>query len=184
MVLQHMPHQVILVQPLHDKDDHSLLLMVEAAQQGVVKPLVDTLSLRFRQGFFGFEGIIDDDEIRTPAGQDSADRGCHTESLGYGREVVGRRLVAGEPSGRKKPLIEGAHHQCSAIPGKLISQILAIAGADDLGFWNVAEQKGGKGHAGTMGLEGARRQIDDQPPALSLETGLQFRRHHLDVRIA
>lgn len=65
----------------------------------------------------------------------------------------------------------------------LFREILPVGSTNDLGFWNVSEQKGRKGHAGTMGFEGARRQIDDQPPDLSLKTGFEFRGHHLDMRI-
>ena len=42
---QHMADQIILVRPVHDQHDRTLLLVVEPAVEGVVEPFVDRLPL-------------------------------------------------------------------------------------------------------------------------------------------
>ena len=69
-----MAHEVILVEPLHDDDDATVPLVVEAGQQGVVVPVVDSLSLGFRQCFIRLQWVIDNQVVRAPAGQHTADR--------------------------------------------------------------------------------------------------------------
>jgi len=66
----------------------------------------------------------------------------------------------------------------------LISQILSVAGADDLGARIMTEEKGGKCDGCTVGLERAGRHIDDQPSDLTSTTALELGCDKLNMPIA
>jgi hypothetical protein len=57
---------IIFVQPVHDQDDGARPVVVQAAVDGVIIPIVGGLPLRLRQRLFGLQWIIDDD-VRTPS---------------------------------------------------------------------------------------------------------------------
>jgi len=65
LLRQHVADQIVLVQPVHDQHDRSLLLVIQAAVERMVKPFVGALPVRFRQGLLGFQWIIDDDDVGT-----------------------------------------------------------------------------------------------------------------------
>jgi hypothetical protein len=67
------PEGQALVQPVHDQDDCSLLLVVEPAVEGVVEPLVGRAPLGLRQGLLGLQRVVDDDDVGSPTGQHTAD---------------------------------------------------------------------------------------------------------------
>ena len=56
-------------------------LVVEAAVEGVVEPFVRRLALRLRQCFLGLQRVVDDDDVGTPPGQDTADRSGDARAL-------------------------------------------------------------------------------------------------------
>jgi len=53
LLRQHVADQVVFVQPVHDQDDRTLPLVVEARVEGVVEPLVRCLALGLRECLFG-----------------------------------------------------------------------------------------------------------------------------------
>jgi hypothetical protein len=57
------PGQVGHVQPLHDEDNCSILLIVQPRQQRIKEPLIHSLSFALGHGINGFERIIDDDDV-------------------------------------------------------------------------------------------------------------------------
>jgi hypothetical protein len=75
------------VQPVHDQDNGTRPSVVQPAVEGVVVPLVGGLPLGLRQGLLGFQRIVDDDDVRTPAGQHPADRGGEPAALRRGLEL-------------------------------------------------------------------------------------------------
>ena len=44
-----MTHEIILVQSLHNKDDAPVLFVIQAAEKGMVVPVIDVLPLRSRE---------------------------------------------------------------------------------------------------------------------------------------
>lgn len=73
-----MADEIVLVQALHDDDDHALRLVVEARVQGAVKPLIGRLALNVGNGFVGLERIVDNDQIGAATGQDAVYRSRKT----------------------------------------------------------------------------------------------------------
>jgi hypothetical protein len=69
------------VQPVHDQDNGTRPRVVQPAVEGVVVPLVGGLPLGLRHDLLGFQRIVDDDDVRTPAGQHFADRGGEPAAL-------------------------------------------------------------------------------------------------------
>src|SRR5207248_889910 len=61
--------EVVFVQPLHDDDDGAALLIVLPAVEGVVVPLVGGLPLRVGERLLRLQGIVDQDDIGAPSGQ-------------------------------------------------------------------------------------------------------------------
>ncbi len=76
-----MASEVVLMQAMHDQDDRTPELVVEAAVEGVVEPFVRRLALRLRQCFLGLQRVVDDDDVSTPPGQDTADRNGDARAL-------------------------------------------------------------------------------------------------------
>jgi hypothetical protein len=119
------------VQPVHDQHDRTLLLVVEAAVEGVVEPLVDRLPLGLRQRLLGLQRIVDDDDVGAAAGQHPADRGGEPAAV-TGRLKLRHGLPLGGKPGRKTPLVPPAHHDAAAIARELVGEVLGIADAKDL----------------------------------------------------
>jgi hypothetical protein len=90
------------VQPVHDEHDRTLLLVVEPAVEGVVEPFVGRLPLGLRQGLFGLQRIVDDDDVGAASGQDAADRGGEPTAL-LGRLELRHGLPLGGKPGREGP---------------------------------------------------------------------------------
>src|ERR1700741_775520 len=67
--------EVVLVQPLHDDDDHATALVVEPAVEGVDEPLVAGLSQFLGERLLRLKGIIDQDEVGPPSGQSATGGG-------------------------------------------------------------------------------------------------------------
>jgi hypothetical protein len=55
------------VQAVHDQHDGTGELVVQSTVEGVVVPFVGGLPLYLRQGLRGIQGIVDDDDVGTPA---------------------------------------------------------------------------------------------------------------------
>ena len=62
-LLEHVTHEIVFMEALHDEDDTALFFVVEPAEKGVVVPVVDAAALAFGERLVGFQGIIDGDEI-------------------------------------------------------------------------------------------------------------------------
>ena len=69
-----MADEIVLVQAVHDQHDRTLLLVVEPAVEGMVKPLVGRPPLGLRQRLLGLRRIVDDDQVGAAPGQHFADR--------------------------------------------------------------------------------------------------------------
>ena len=85
--------------------------------------------------------------VRTPA-----HRCRHPKALCSRYEFVHRLLFEREVRVWEKPAIERGCHECAAIPGVLVGEILAIARADNLFARIVAKQPSREHHARSMGL--------------------------------
>src|ERR1051325_10833401 len=69
------------MQPLHDDDDGTLSLVVEAAIQGVVVPSINPLSFCFRFGIHRLDRIIDNNSLATATGKGSTGRGSQPKPV-------------------------------------------------------------------------------------------------------
>jgi hypothetical protein len=92
LLRQHVAHQIVLVQAVHDQDDRPLLLVVEAAVEGVVEPLVGGAAMGRRERLLGLQRVVDDDDVGPPPGQHPADRGGDARTL-LRRLELGDRLA-------------------------------------------------------------------------------------------
>jgi hypothetical protein len=72
---QHLAHQIVLVQAVHDHDDGARDLVVEPAVEGMVEPLVGRPALGLGQCLLGLQRVVDDDQVGAAPGQHAADRG-------------------------------------------------------------------------------------------------------------
>ncbi len=109
-----MAGQIILVQAVHDQPDRAGELVVEPAVEGVVEPFVCRLALGLRQRLLGLQRVVDDDHVRTPPGQDAADRGRDAAAL-LGRLEFGHGLVPGCEARREEALVPVAGEDPAAI---------------------------------------------------------------------
>jgi hypothetical protein len=125
---QHVADQIVLVQPVHDQNDRTLLLVVEPAVEGMVKPLVGRPPLDLREGLLGLQRVVDDDDVGAAPGQHAADRGGDAAAL-CGCLELGHRLMAWREAGREKPLIPVAGDDPPAVARQLVGEVLGIADA-------------------------------------------------------
>jgi hypothetical protein len=155
--------EIVLVQPLHDDDNHAVALVIMPAVEGMVEPVVGAVSLRLGQRLLGLQRIVDNDDVGAAAGQHTAGRGGEPVALPGGDELLDR-LALRRQAGREDLPVPRADHDAAAIAGELVGQILTIAGAEELDRRVVPERPGGKRDRGDQGFKVPRRQIDDQPP--------------------
>lgn len=81
LFLHDMGDQIIGMKPLHDQDDDAVSLGIKAAVEGIVIPLPGAFPFQVGIGVCRLHGVIDDDEVTTPAGQGAADRGAEPEAF-------------------------------------------------------------------------------------------------------
>lgn len=65
--------EIILVQPLHDKDHRPGLFVIESRRKGAALPVFDRFPRNRRRRLFGVDRVIDDD-VTAKAGHGAADR--------------------------------------------------------------------------------------------------------------
>jgi hypothetical protein len=80
--------EIVLVQSLHDHDDHARGFVIQTGKQRAVEPFIDASALSFRNRFIGFQRIVDDDEIGAAPGQHAADRSRVPKAASRGGELV------------------------------------------------------------------------------------------------
>ena len=97
-LIEEMAGKVVLVQALHDDDDGTVLLVVEARDQGAGVPVDHPLAGRLRHRLFGLERIVDDDEVGPAPGERAADRGGVAAAAGRGDEL-GAGILCGPHAG-------------------------------------------------------------------------------------
>ena len=131
LLRQHMAGEVVLVQSVHDEDDRAGELVVEAAVEGVVEPVVRRLALGLRQRLLGLQRVVDDDEVGAAPGQHAADRGGEPAAL-RGRVEFGHCGALRRQARREDPLVPGAGEDLPAIARQFVGEILRIADAEDL----------------------------------------------------
>jgi len=151
------------VQAVHDQDDGPHLLVVEAAVERVVEPLVGGPPVRLGQRLLGFQRIVDDDDVGTAPGQHTADRRGEPAALGRGLELGCGLPLRREP-GREQLPVPVAGDDAPAVARQLVGEVLRVTDAEDLGARPVTETPRRKGDRGQVRLQVARRQVDDQPP--------------------
>ena len=112
----------IRVRPVHD--DGPLLLVVEATVERVVEPLVGGPPVGIGRGLLGFQGVVDDDDVRTPPGQHAADRSGEPAALGRGFEL-GCGLPLRRELGREQMPVPVAGDDTPAIARQLVGEVPA-----------------------------------------------------------
>ena len=182
LLRQYVADQIVLVQPVHDHHDRTLLLVVEATVEGMVEPLVGRPPLALRQGLLGLQRIVDDDQVGTAPGQYPADRGREPAALRRRLELR-HRLPFGREARREEPLVPVAGEDPPAVARQFVGELLRIADAEDLRRRIVPETPCGKGDRGQQRLQITRRQVDDQPPDLAGAHRHQFRGDDLDMPV-
>jgi hypothetical protein len=167
---------------VHDQHDRTRELVVEAAVEGVVVPLVGRLALRLRQRLLGLQRIIDDDDIGTTPGQHTADRGGDAAAL-LGRLELGYGLTLRRQPCREEPLVPVAGDDPPAVARQFIGEVLRVTDANDLPARVVPETPGRKGDRGQVRLQMARRDADQQPADPAGAHRRQFPGHDLDMPV-
>ena len=175
-----MARQIVLVQPVHDQHDRPAVLVVQPAVERMVKPFVGALAVRVRQCLLGLERIVDDDNVRTAAGQHPADRGGDAAALCGGLEF-GHRLPLRRQSRWEDLPVPVAGDDPTAIARQFVGELLGMADAEDLRARIAPQAPGRKGHRGQMRLRvwykvHLRMRAGGRPqraqPTLSVASGL------------
>lgn len=80
-------------------------------------------------------------------------------------------------------MLEGTSHQCLAVSGVFVGQILSVARADDLLRWIVPKHPGRKCNVRGVRFQGLRKQVENQTLRLRDAAFLQRFSHELDVSV-
>ena len=169
------------MQPLHHQDDDAPLLVVEPCAERAVVPVDDPFACCFGGAVLGLQGVVDDDEVRTAAGDRAAHRqGDPAAAFGRDRLGPGFRLEAHPGKDPPVPLAFGDHAE---LPGELVGETLAVADAQEALGRIMAQRPGRECDRGADRLEGAGRLRDQQPPVLACMAARQLVGDGLDVPV-
>ena len=168
LLAEHVAEQVVGVQPLHDDHDRAGRLVVQPGVQRVVVELPDPPPLGFRQGVERLDRVVDHDQVGAPAEHRAADRGGEARALGGGDQLdvaVAPRL---DPEPGEDLAVPLALDHGAEIERVLAGQVMGVADRHHLEPGIVAEPPGGEGDGDADRLQVARRDVDDQAPALAV----------------
>src|SRR5208282_2896804 len=124
-LFEDMADQVVFMQPLHDDDDRSPVLFVEARVKRIVEPIVDASSAALRHRVGWLHRVVDQDEVRAASGEHAANRGRHAESAARCHKLLQGGARGDEPR-REDRLIPPGTHDGSAVSGELIRELLTV----------------------------------------------------------
>ena len=111
------------------------------------------LALGLGQCFLGLQRVADDDDVRTPPGQNPADRGGDARALRR-RLEFGDRLMARRQAGRREEaLVPVGGEDAAAVARQFVGEVLGIADADDLRTRVVPEAPRRKGDRSEVRLQ-------------------------------
>jgi hypothetical protein len=159
----HEAGEVVHVDALHDDDDRTRAFVVKPGQEGVGEPLVGALPLGRGEGVERLQGIVDNDEVAAPSGENAPDRRGEAEAVPGGCDLA-LAVLASQAHARKGLPVPGRLHDGTEVVHELDRELLAVADADDALRRVVTEHERGQRHRGGDRLQGARGHVDDQPP--------------------
>ena len=166
-LLRQITREVILVQTLHDDDDGARLFIIQPAVQRLVMPVVNAPALRLRLGVSRFDRVVDDQHAATPTCESSAHRCCKAKAMAGGCDLSLGILASAEAGcGKGSPVPVGFDHN-PAIARVLAGQLVGIADRDDTARRIMTEKPSGQRDRCGDRFQRPRRQVDDQPDALS-----------------
>lgn len=177
-----MPDQVIHVQPLHDDDDGAGTLVVQTTHHRVVDPVVSGSACRVRQGFIGFERVVDQDQVAPQTRQHPTHR-CRIAPATAGGTQICRGRAAALQDRPEQALVPLRRHDVAAVLRMLVGQVLAVTGTDELQRRVAPQCPGHERHRGHDRLQRARRNVDDQALDLALQHRLKLGRDQFHVPV-
>jgi hypothetical protein len=139
--------------------------------------------VRIRNRLLWFCRVVKYEEIRAAAGEDSTHRGGESEAVFGSHELLDRRALSGEARHRKDGLVLRAQHDAAEVTGQFLGKLLPIAGTDYMSSRIAAQIEGGQRDRGQERLEGAWRNVDDEPLVLARDTVSQFGRDQLQMPV-
>ena len=153
------------MQALHDSDDTSRTLVVEAAIENLVIEGTDVLAFGRRIHVAGLAEIVNDDEIGAKAGHCTTHRDRRAPAATGGNEI--ELLQRPDPGPGKSLPIEWTFHDAVEIAGMVFGKLVAVARDQELGVRPVSKDKGRKGNTDGDGFEIAWRNVGNDIPLLA-----------------
>ena len=177
-----MPHQVILVQPLHDDDDGSVDPVVQPRVQRRIVELGDAAAFGRREHRVeAIDRIVDHDEVGTAPQNRTADRTGKARTALAGLDLVLAVGLDGEPG--EQGTIPSARHHAAEVCSMLQRQLIGIADRHDPLARIMAHHPGGIADRDADRFGRARRHIDDQPLALAPPDPHQLPGNRIDMPV-
>ena len=137
-LIEEMAGKVVFVQALHDDDDGTVLLVIEARDQGAAIPIDHPFAGRLRHRLFGLERIVDDDEVGPAPGERAADRGGVAAAARRGDEFGA--AIPCRPHGREQRPIPRRIDDHAELAMQFGGKLVGIAHDDDAAGGIVTEQ--------------------------------------------
>ena len=181
-LFEDMADQVVFMQPLHDDDDRSLVLFIEARVKRIVEPIVDASSAALRHRIGWLHRVVDQDEVRAPPGKHPADGGRHAKSAARCHKLLQGSARGDEPR-RENRLVPSSGHDGSTVSGELIRELLTVRDVYNGRGRTMTQQPGGKRDRRLQRFEAPGWDIDDETTNSSVAHLLQLRRHDLEMPV-
>lgn len=166
--------QIVDVDTLHDDDNRTGPLVIQARYDSVEEPLVGGYPLRFRQCIDGLEWNVDNDEIAAAAGQRAAGGGCKPKPPLGDLDLRLAVLVWPDAGVWKQGPVPWRGQNCPKVVGELVRQFARVTCAYDPMCRLLPEHKGRECHGGGDWFERAWRHVDDQPGDLATARALEL----------
>ncbi len=169
--------QVVMGQPLHDHDDHPLVLVIETLVDVAVVPAANRAALLRVVRVVGRLGVVDDDHVGPEAGERVRRRERRAEPALGEPEAAGRFAHAGV---REQRTVPGMLHQPPGQIVLLLGECPVPGDAHDLRLRPDTKHPGREGHRGADRLERSLGRVDDEPLALAFVATRQRLAQHID----
>ncbi len=130
VLLQQVAGKIILMETLHDDEDMTLALTIEAALDRLVEPVLHRSALGLRTDLAGIDRVVDDDQISATAGRHAADRRRDAVAVECGGDLALRDFDP-ELEARERFLKERILHDPREIAREVPRQLVVVAGAEN-----------------------------------------------------
>ena len=173
--------EIIFMQTLHHDDDGARLFVVEPGDQRAAVPIDHALARGRGERLFGFQRIVDNNQIRAAAGQCAAYRSRISTAAGGGYKFRSR-VPCWAHRGEQMTIPRRIDHH-PELPMQLGCEVIGIADNDNAASRIVSQQPRNIGDRNRQGFQRARRLVDQETATAAALDFKQLMNDRLNVPV-